>query len=65
MVQSVIKGMIVRYKGPLRSLYDLCWCDAEVSAMARNKQEHLETELVRYKLQVSSLQDRLDAVTKV
>lgn len=33
--------------------------------MARNKQEHLETELVRYKEQVSSLQDRLDAVTKV
>ncbi|TNM93539.1 hypothetical protein fugu_001715 [Takifugu bimaculatus] len=38
--------------------------DTEVSAMARNEQEHLEMELVRYKQQVSSLQDRLDAVTK-
>ncbi|XP_029695674.1 protein fantom [Takifugu rubripes] len=37
--------------------------DTEVSAMARNKQE-MEMELVRYKQQVSSLQDRLDAVTK-
>lgn len=64
MVQSVNKGIIVRCEVPLRSLYDLC-CNAEVSVMARNKQEHLEMELVRYKQQVSSLQDRLDAVTKV
>lgn len=33
--------------------------------MARNKQEHLEMELLQYKKQVSSLQDRLDSVTKV
>lgn len=65
MVQSVNKGMVVGYNVLLHSLYDLCWCNAEVSAMAQNKQEHLETELVRYKQQVSSLQDRLDAVTKV
>lgn len=65
MVQSVNKGMIVRYQVLLRSIYDLCWCNAEVSATARNKQEHLETELVRYKQQVKSLQDRLDSVTKV
>lgn len=33
--------------------------------MAQNNQEQLEMELVRYKQQVSSLQDRLDTVTKV
>lgn len=32
--------------------------------MAMNKQD-LEAEVVRYKQQVSSLQDRLDSVTKV
>lgn len=32
--------------------------------MTRNRQECLETEVARYKEQVSSLQDRLDSVTK-
>lgn len=33
--------------------------------MTRNQQEQLEMEVLQYKEQVSSLQDRLDSVTKV
>lgn len=33
--------------------------------MTRSRQEQLEMEVLRYKEQVSSLQDRLDSVTKV
>lgn len=33
--------------------------------MTRTRQEQLETEVLQYKEQVSSLQDRLDSVTKV
>lgn len=33
--------------------------------MTRNRQEQLEMEVLQYKEQVSSLQDRLDSVTKV
>lgn len=33
--------------------------------MTREKREHLEREVVQYREQVSSLQDRLDSVTKV
>lgn len=36
-----------------------------MSVMMRNKQDHLEMEVLQYKEQVSSLQDRLDSVTKV
>ena len=31
----------------------------------KDKQEHLEKEVVRYKEQVSALQERLDSVSKV
>lgn len=31
----------------------------------RDKQEHLEQEVLQYKEQVSALQDKLDSVTKV
>lgn len=41
------------------------WFDAEVSSMMRDKQVHLEQEVLQYREQVSSLQDRLDSVTKV
>lgn len=33
--------------------------------MTRKQQEQLEMEVLQYKEQVSSLQDRLDSVTKV
>uniref|UniRef100_H3CNJ2 RPGR interacting protein 1 n=1 Tax=Tetraodon nigroviridis TaxID=99883 RepID=H3CNJ2_TETNG len=38
--------------------------EREASEETRNKQEHLEREVLRYKEQVWSLQDRLDSVTK-
>lgn len=37
----------------------------EFSGMTGDKREHLEREVLRYKEQVSALQDRLDSVTKV
>nr|XP_046237605.1 protein fantom [Scatophagus argus] len=38
--------------------------EREFSLMTRDKQEHLERDVLKYKEQVSSLQERLDAVTK-
>ncbi len=38
---------------------------SELSVTMRDKQEHLEQEIVHYREQVSALQDRLDSVTKV
>lgn len=40
------------------------WFNADFSVM-RDKQEHLEQEVLQYREQVSALQDRLDSVTKV
>lgn len=37
----------------------------ELSLSMRDKQEQLEQEVLRYKEQVSALQDRLDSVSKV
>lgn len=39
--------------------------DAEVSSMMRDKQVHLEREVLQYREQVSALKERLDSVTKV
>ncbi|XP_073331535.1 protein fantom [Pagrus major] len=38
--------------------------EREFSGMTREKQEHLEREVLQYKEQVSALQDRLDSVSK-
>ncbi|XP_042367761.1 protein fantom [Plectropomus leopardus] len=38
--------------------------EREFSVTASDKQEHLEQEVLRYREQVSALQDRLDSVTK-
>lgn len=39
--------------------------DVECDVIMRDKQEHLEQEVLQYKEQVSALQDKLDSVTKV
>lgn len=51
---------------PFINLWSMCpvWCNVDFAVM-RDKQKHLEQEVLQYREQLSAQQDKLDFVTKV